>query len=131
MNLRQRINLAWRVLTARTGNLYEHAERELGAGMDIELRELLLVFSSQGHSGGSAAITADVLNKLLRDEPIGPLTGDDHEWLEVAPACSRTADAAGSSSRPTALTGRPMTLTASCGKSRTGGDSRTGTVWCR
>jgi hypothetical protein len=83
MNLTQRIRLAFRVLTYRTGNLMAHAESELGPGMDIELRELLLVFSSQGHSGASAAITADLVGRLLRYEPIGPLTGNPDEWVEV------------------------------------------------
>lgn len=83
MTLTERIRLALRVLTYRTGNLMAHAESELGPGMDIELRELLLVFSSQGHSGGSAAITADLVGRLLRYEPIGPLTGEPDEWVEV------------------------------------------------
>ena len=84
LNFKQRLSLAWRVLRHPIGNLYGHAEAELGPRMDIELRELLLVFSSQGHSGMSAAITADCLGKLLRYEPIGPLTGDDSEWVEVS-----------------------------------------------
>ena len=84
MNLTQRIRLAFRVLTYRPGNLMAHAESELGPGMDIELRELLLVFSSQGHSGASAAITADLVGRLLRYEPIGPLTGKPDEWVEVS-----------------------------------------------
>ena len=84
MNLLQRTRLAWRVMTWKTGGLMAHAERELGVGMDIELRELILVFGSQGHGGASAFITADLLYKLLRYEPIGPLTGDDDEWVEVA-----------------------------------------------
>lgn len=83
MNLKQRINLAWRVLTYKPGNLMKHAERELGAGLDIELKEILLVFSSQGHSGMSAAITTSLVEKLMRYEPISPLTGEDSEWMEV------------------------------------------------
>lgn len=83
MNLKQRISLAWRILRQPIGNLYSHGEAELGPNMDIELREMLLVFSSQGHSGMSAAITADWLGKLLRYEPIGPLTGEDGEWVDV------------------------------------------------
>jgi len=85
MNLTQRLRLALRVLTCRTGGLMRHAECELGAGMDIEVRELLHVFASQGHSGFSAAITAELVGKLLRFEPIGPLTGEPDEWHEVGP----------------------------------------------
>lgn len=85
MNLTQRIRLALRVLTCRTDGLMQHAVRELGPNMDIEVRELLHVFASQGHSGASAAITAQLLGKLLRFEPIGPLTGEPDEWCEVGP----------------------------------------------
>lgn len=84
MNLKQRLSLAWRVLRQPTGSLYQHGEAELGPNMDIEIKEMLLVFSSQGHSGMSAAITADWLSKLLRYEPIGPLTGEPDEWFEAA-----------------------------------------------
>lgn len=82
MNFKQRLNLAYRVLTYRPGNLMAHAQRELGEGLDIELQEILLVFSSQGHSGMSAGVTTDLVQKLMRYEPIGPLTGEDDEWFE-------------------------------------------------
>ncbi len=85
MTLTQRIRLALRVLTRSTGGLMLHAENELGPDMDIEVRELLHVFASQGHSGFSAAITAQLVGKLLRYEPIGPLTGEPDEWMEVGP----------------------------------------------
>ncbi len=85
MTLTQRIRLALRVLTRSAGGLMRHAESELGPDMDIEVRELLHVFASQGHSGFSAAITAQLVGKLLRYEPIGPLTGEPDEWMEVGP----------------------------------------------
>lgn len=86
MNIIERARLAWRILTQPTGNLMAHALHELGPGCDIELRELILVFSTQGHSGGSAAVTADLIAKLLRYDPIRPLTGEADEWCEVGPA---------------------------------------------
>ena len=82
MKIMNRVRLAWRVLTYKPGNIIAHAERELGKGFDIELREILLVFSSQGHSGMSAAITTSLVEKLLRYEPIGPLTGEPDEWID-------------------------------------------------
>lgn len=85
MDMLQRMSLAWRILTRKTGNLMQHALAELGPGCDIEIKELLLVFGTQGHSGASAAITADLVGKLLRYEPIGPLTGGPDEWMEVGP----------------------------------------------
>lgn len=84
MNFIERLKLAWRVMTYRPGNLMAHARRELGEGLDVELKELLLVFSSQGHSGGSAAITTDLIERLMRYEPLGPLLGTDDEWVDVA-----------------------------------------------
>lgn len=85
MTLAQRIRLALRVLRANPSNYVAHAERELGPNMDIEVRELLHVFASQGHSGASASIVTTWLGQLLRFEPIGPLTGEPDEWHEVGP----------------------------------------------
>lgn len=91
MSLIQRLMLAWRVLTCRIGNLMQHADRELPppgddemqALMNTQLKELVLVFSTHGHSGFSAAWARALLSKLLAYEPIGPLTGEPHEWVEV------------------------------------------------
>ena len=47
--------------------------------------EIAEVFASQGHSGFSAAYCVDVLDKVLRNAPVGPLTGEDWEWNEVGP----------------------------------------------
>lgn len=90
MNLIERIRLAYRVLTAETGNLMAHAEAELppsddeiNAAMRLDLLEVVLVFGSQGHSGFSAGYARAALAKLLAFEPLGPLTGETHEWIEV------------------------------------------------
>src|SRR6187399_3024344 len=84
MELHKRIALAVRILTYEPGNLMQHARVELGPNIDIELEELILVFSSQGHSGASAQITNSILHKLLAYEPLSPLTGEEDEWMEVA-----------------------------------------------
>lgn len=91
----ERLALCWRILRAKPGNLLAHAERELVPPeddgdkmqrlMNRQLRELVLVFSTHGHSGFSASYAAAMLEKLLRFEPIGPLTGEPSEWLEVGP----------------------------------------------
>lgn len=91
MNFRERLALAWRVLRYQPGNLLAHAERELPpadgdemqAEMNRALREIVFVFGSQGHSGFSAGYAADALEKLLRFEPLRPLTGEPDEWTEV------------------------------------------------
>lgn len=91
MNFRERLALAWRVLRCQPGNLLAHADRELPpadgdemqAEMNRALREIVFVFGSQGHSGFSAGYATDALEKLLRFEPLRPLTGEASEWVEV------------------------------------------------
>jgi len=76
-------------------NLIDYATQELDAlGMgdtdadyDGMLKpavlEILEVFSRQGHSGHSAAIVSGLVEKLMRYEPLSPLTGADDEWNEL------------------------------------------------
>lgn len=72
-------------------NLVKHAERELALAIphddeyDGMIREAVLTivraFAEQGHSGMSAAITTAMIDKLLRFEPLTPLTGAEDEWV--------------------------------------------------
>jgi hypothetical protein len=76
-------------------NLVEHAERELDfagigdedADYDGALKPAVLaiikVFAEQGHSGASAAMTTAMVGKLMRFEPLTPLTGADEEWVHL------------------------------------------------
>jgi hypothetical protein len=103
MRFFDRLNLCWRILRAKSGGLLRHAELELphigtddmGAMMAGNLRELVLVFGTQGHSGFSASFARDALEKLLSYKPLAPLTGEPDEWMEVGPSvfqnrrCSR------------------------------------------
>jgi hypothetical protein len=70
--------------------LYEHAKRELEQVGDIydgmvnsAALDIVGVFAAQGHSGGSAAITTQLVERLMRYEPLTPLTGEDDEWGEI------------------------------------------------
>jgi hypothetical protein len=97
LNLIDRIRLAWRIVTAKPEdiNSLKHAQRELPAThpdeegdsmqrmMNRNLMEIILVFATQGHSGFSASYAVACLEKLLRFEPLGPLTGEDSEWNEI------------------------------------------------
>jgi hypothetical protein len=72
-------------------NLKEFAEKEMDLlGMEIDdpmrknILEIIEVFSSQGHSGFSAGYIVQILEKLLRYEPLTPLTGEDSEWGDVS-----------------------------------------------
>lgn len=46
--------------------------------------DIVKLFAGQGHSGGSAAVTLGVCDRLLRFQPLTPLTGEDDEWTEVS-----------------------------------------------
>jgi hypothetical protein len=76
-------------------NLVEYAEKELdraglgdpdsdyGGMLKDAVLDIVRVFSEQGHSGFSAGMTTSLVEKLLRYEPLTPLTGEDDEWNEV------------------------------------------------
>lgn len=91
MKFKERLSLCWRILRLKSGNLLSHAEfefdnlgqDEMQLEMNQNLRELILVFSTQGHSGFSASYARRVLNKLLAYEPLTPLSGKTIEWVEV------------------------------------------------
>jgi hypothetical protein len=64
-------------LFTKDGDFYEGATGKA-------VMELIEVFSKQGHSGMSAPIVADIFHKLVRYEPLQPITGADEEWVEVS-----------------------------------------------
>lgn len=45
--------------------------------------KLVEAFASQGHSGGSAAMTLGIFDTVARFRPLSPLTSDPSEWMEV------------------------------------------------
>ena len=51
--------------------------------MGEQILELLAVFSTHGHSGFSAPMAIAIFEKLANHKPLGPLTGEDSEWLDV------------------------------------------------
>lgn len=78
----------------RESNLVAHARRELALlrsgkpdemqdEMDRCVLQIIRVFADQGHSGFSASYLTSVVEKLMRFEPIAPLTGADDEWMET------------------------------------------------
>lgn len=78
-------------------NLLDHARRELEAAgwfkpdgmydgmVGPAVMALVELFAEQGHSGMSASIVRALFHAVANFDPIGPLTGDDMEWNEVAP----------------------------------------------
>lgn len=82
--------------TTEDSTLVGHAERELrlaglfdddadyGGAIAEAAMQIVRTFASQGHSGGSAAMTLAIVEKLLRFETLTPLTSNRDEWTEVA-----------------------------------------------
>lgn len=76
-------------------SLYDYAERELDLiGLDESedingmmrrhILNMVRTFADEGHSGFSASYAIQCLEKLLRFEPLTPLTGEDWEWCEIS-----------------------------------------------
>lgn len=74
--------------------LVEHAKTELAllrSGEPDEMQDtidkcvidIIGAFAAQGHSGFSASYVTGIVEKLMRFEPLAPLTGADDEWCEV------------------------------------------------
>ncbi len=75
--------------------LVEHAkmELELAGWYDKEsdysgmipgaVVEIITVFAKQGHTRGSASIVRALTAKLMDFDVLSPLTGEDHEWVDV------------------------------------------------
>lgn len=75
--------------------LVEYAESELrraglfdedsdyGGMLGQACLSIVKVFAEQGHSGMSAELTTQIVTRLMRYEPLTPLTSDPAEWMEV------------------------------------------------
>lgn len=75
-------------------NLVAHAIRELDIigetsheepSMRKYVLDVVRTFAEQGHSGSSAAWLSAVLDKLLRYQPLSPITDAAEDWIEVGP----------------------------------------------
>lgn len=77
-------------------SLVEHAERELrlagyykedndyGGMIPEAVLAIVKVFAEQGHSGGSAWLVRNLLNRLLNYKTLTPPTNAPDEWMDVA-----------------------------------------------
>ncbi|MDX3324770.1 hypothetical protein PV405_08825 [Streptomyces sp. ME02-6979-3A] len=71
--------------TATESPLIDHARRELALIGEDEwltngLCKVIEAFAAMGHSGFSAEHSTVVLEKLLRYQPLSPITDDPAEW---------------------------------------------------
>ena len=82
-------------------SILDHAERELdlmGLSDDGDMNgmmrnhilHMVKEFANERHSGFSASYAIQVLEKLLKFEPITPLTGEDWEWNNVSEMSGET-----------------------------------------
>lgn len=76
-------------------SLVDHARRELelcgqtaeDPGYAASIVAAVAAFASYGHSGGSAMVGVEQLYRLLRYEPLSPLTSDPDEWIDQSASC--------------------------------------------
>lgn len=57
---------------------------EMQDEMDAHILKMVETFADEGHSGFSASYAVGILEKLLRFEPLTPLTGEPSEWVQVS-----------------------------------------------
>lgn len=62
----------------------EDSDSEMNVAMRNHILLMIEEFSKEGHSGFSASYATNILSKLLKYEPLTPLTGEDSEWVDVA-----------------------------------------------
>ena len=77
-------------------NLTQYAKEELeraglfdrdsdyGGLLGNSALEIVETFTKQGHSGHSAEVVTQLVSKLLRYEPLTPLTYAEDEWTDVS-----------------------------------------------
>lgn len=58
-------------------------DRDMQEVINKDILEIVEVFANQGHSGFSANYSIPIINKLLKQSFVLPLTGEKDEWCEV------------------------------------------------
>jgi len=83
-------------MTTDDSPLIQHAEAEMrraglydddadyGGMVPDAVLNVVRAFAGDGHSGSSAELVASILEKVLRFEPLTPLTPDPAEWMDVS-----------------------------------------------
>ena len=75
--------------------------------MNAHVLKMVRTFAREGHSGFSASYAIAQLERLLRFEPLSPLTGEDDEWNDISD-----------------MSGEPMWQNRRCGRVFKGADGR-------
>lgn len=87
-----------------------NTEDEMQRLIEADILEIVRTFAKQGHSGSSASYCIPIINRLLKREPITPLTGDDSEWCEVSPGCFQNIRCSGVFKDTNRYGGKPYTI---------------------
>lgn len=62
--------------------------KEWDGSYELQLRKSVMtiveMFATQGHSGNSAGMVVSILHQLLQYKPLGPLTDDPEEWMQIS-----------------------------------------------
>ena len=61
----------------------DEEEKEMQKLISKDILQVVEIFSKQGHTNSTANYAINIINKLLRYEPISPLTGEDDEWTKL------------------------------------------------
>lgn len=64
----------------RIGMIENHPD-EMNREMHDCIFQILRTFQAQGHSGFSGNYLINIVSKLLKFNPLTPLTGEDNEWI--------------------------------------------------
>lgn len=64
-------------------SLLDSGDDPMQAEMNKDIMQVVKLFGSQEHSGLSAGYAIGAIERLLRFQPLTPLTGKDDEWNEV------------------------------------------------
>lgn len=62
--------------------LYDDEDSDYGGELGQALEQTVTAFAKYGLSGGSVALSLDILPRLLRFEALTPLTTDPDEWFQ-------------------------------------------------
>lgn len=64
-------------------NCKDDEERKMQEAINKDILDIVELFANQDHSGFTAEYAIPIINKLLRQSFVTPLTGEDDEWIEV------------------------------------------------
>lgn len=62
----------------------EDDSKEIQQKINDDILQIVQIFSEQGHTGFTANYALNILERLLRYQPLSALTGEDDEWEDTS-----------------------------------------------